>query len=181
MSTSRSPQSTSSRNCLITPFFIGPRQIIGASSACSMNPIETTARLSIPGTGTGWMASPSDRSFSPTSPSMVGVLGPWMSTSRSPTFFPSRASAAARFTATVLFPTPPFPDMTTYFFFTLSIVTASIDIDSPIWCSRHRLLTRRRVFAHIPECSIPEFVPRLRSGPREWFPERESSFLSTTR
>ena len=44
---------------------------------------------------------------------MVGILGPCISTSRSPTRLPTIKRAMAIFTATVLLPTPPFPDNTT--------------------------------------------------------------------
>ena len=45
-------------------------------------------------------------------PSIVGIDGPNTSASRSPTFAPWRASASARFTATVDLPTPPLPAAT---------------------------------------------------------------------
>ena len=46
------------------------------------------------------------------SPNMRGMLGPYTSASRSPIRRPSSASATARFAATVLFPTPPLPELT---------------------------------------------------------------------
>ena len=54
----------------------------------------------------------------PSSPSISGTFGPVMSASSRPTAAPSRASATARFTATVLLPTPPLPDATASTFFT---------------------------------------------------------------
>ena len=43
-------------------------------------------------------------------PIISGTLNPYISASISPTFFPRRASATARLTETVDFPTPPLPD-----------------------------------------------------------------------
>ena len=51
-------------------------------------------------------------------PSMIGTLGPYTSASSKPTEAPSRLSARARLTATVVFPTPPFPLATATRFFT---------------------------------------------------------------
>src|SRR5437867_5677710 len=49
----------------------------------------------------------------PCIPSMRGTQGPLRSTSSTPTLCPRRASASPRFTVVMLFPTPPFPLMTT--------------------------------------------------------------------
>ncbi len=49
---------------------------------------------------------------------MVGMLGPVMSASRSPTRAPCPDSARARFTATVDLPTPPLLEATAMMFFT---------------------------------------------------------------
>ena len=51
-------------------------------------------------------------------PIISGMLGPVMSASRSPTLAPSIASATARFTDTVLLPTPPLPEATAMMFLT---------------------------------------------------------------
>src|SRR3954453_17486176 len=53
----------------------------------------------------------------PSSPSIIGMLGPVMSASSRPTDAPARARATARFTDTVLLPTPPLPDATAMTFF----------------------------------------------------------------
>src|SRR5712691_7999954 len=45
----------------------------------------------------------------PPTPIILGILGPWMSASRSPTAAPVWASVTARLTAMVDFPTPPLP------------------------------------------------------------------------
>ena len=50
------------------------------------------------------------------SPSMTGMLGPYTSLSSKPTAAPDWARAIARFTATVLLPTPPLPDATAMMF-----------------------------------------------------------------
>src|SRR5580693_4896917 len=49
---------------------------------------------------------------------MMGTLGPYTSASSNPTSAPNCFSASARFTATVVFPTPPFPLATATRFFT---------------------------------------------------------------
>ena len=54
-------------------------------------------------------------------PSMIGTFGPYTSASIKPTLCPSFASASARFTATVVFPTPPLPLATATRFFTPGI------------------------------------------------------------
>src|SRR5690349_9660990 len=43
---------------------------------------------------------------------MVGTFGPYTSASRRPTWWPEFASANARLTETVVFPTPPLPEPT---------------------------------------------------------------------
>jgi len=88
---------------------MGPRQITGSSLFCSRNPTDSTLR---PPISTGSMPfSPPSRRY-PTSPSMVGTLGPCRSTSSNPTRCPASIADMARFTATVLLPTPPLPDIT---------------------------------------------------------------------
>src|SRR5580693_7874506 len=51
-------------------------------------------------------------------PIISGTLGPYTSASISPTRWPSLLSAMARFTATVVLPTPPLPDPTATIFLT---------------------------------------------------------------
>lgn len=92
----------------MSPFFRGPRQITASFWLPRRNPIDITAR-SPANTGDQpallWCTS------CPTNPSMVGTLGPQISTSRSPTscFWESRS---ANWVATVLLPTPPLPERT---------------------------------------------------------------------
>src|SRR5271154_7198233 len=45
-------------------------------------------------------------------PIIIGTLGPYTSASSNPTLKPSFESDSARFTATVVLPTPPFPEPT---------------------------------------------------------------------
>src|SRR5450759_528790 len=54
----------------------------------------------------------------PSTPSIIGMLGPVISASRRPTLAPDLASATARLTLTVLLPTPPLPDATAMMFLT---------------------------------------------------------------
>ena len=54
----------------------------------------------------------------PSMPIIRGMLGPVMSASSRPTEAPAWASATARFTLTVLLPTPPLPDTTAMMFLT---------------------------------------------------------------
>src|SRR4051812_46243818 len=54
----------------------------------------------------------------PRTPNIIGTLGPYISASISPTLAPPAAKASARFAATVLFPTPPFPLTTAMIFLT---------------------------------------------------------------
>ena len=65
-------------------------------------------------TFTPWPSSGRIMSLNPTgfplTPSMRGTLKPQTSASRMPTFLPSAASAAARFTVTLDLPTPPLPE-----------------------------------------------------------------------
>ena len=57
----------------------------------------------------------------PRAPIMRGMLGPYTSTSTIPTEAPSAWSPSARLTATVDFPTPPFPEDTAMVCFTSGI------------------------------------------------------------
>src|SRR5690606_11522802 len=87
---------------------IGPRQIIGVSWSTS-TPIDM---LSIPCARIGTIDFPSGLYGLPDRPSMFGMLGPYTSASSTPTRAPSAASAKARFTEVVDFPTPPLPEPT---------------------------------------------------------------------
>src|SRR6185295_286752 len=51
-------------------------------------------------------------------PIIMGTFGPYTSASMSPTLYPSAASATARFTETVVLPTPPLPEPTAIRFWT---------------------------------------------------------------
>ena len=75
----------------------------------------------MPCAASGFMDWPSSLvGRSPATPSISGMLGPYISPSRMPTFAPSAASASARLTAVVDLPTPPLPDAIAMTFFTLS-------------------------------------------------------------
>ena len=114
---SNAPHSVSFRNCLMSPFFRGPRQITASSGSGSRKPMDITARFSVTYTGchpllllcTSW----------PSWWNMMGALGPQMSMSSKPTSFPaSAASPYASCEANVLFPTPPLPESTKILCFT---------------------------------------------------------------
>src|SRR5437870_2431673 len=84
---------------------MGPRQITGVSSGTKW-PIEITFT---PWDSSG-MIMLSNPTGLPSAPIIRGTLKPHTSASRIPTFAPSSASTHARFTVTLDFPTPPFPD-----------------------------------------------------------------------
>mmetsp|Transcript_15787 Transcript_15787/g.51751 ORF Transcript_15787/g.51751 Transcript_15787/m.51751 type:complete len:240 (-) Transcript_15787:95-814(-) len=107
---SSSPQSTSFTNCLMRAFFRGPRQTTASSLFGSMKPIDITPRLSC--TYTGDHPAPLWCTSSPSRPSILGIDGPHMSTSSNPTSLSLPARASDSCAATVLLPTPPFPDNT---------------------------------------------------------------------
>lgn len=71
------------RNCLMSPFFLGPLQITALSCCGSMNPIDITPSPSVTQTGDQpeelWWTS------RPVRPSILGTLGPQMSMSSNPT------------------------------------------------------------------------------------------------
>ena len=87
--------------------------MIGASSPVR-KPIEITWR---PSFSAGMIFWPSVISWV-LIPSMIGTFGPCTSPSIMPTLPPHFASAIARFTDTVVLPTPPFPAPTAMMFFT---------------------------------------------------------------
>ena len=93
----------------MAPCFIGPRQITALSLLSRKKSTEMTLT---PATSIGRMALFSLSVCAPLMPSMVGMLGPWKSTSISPTRWPAMASVKAMLTDTVLFPTPPLPQRT---------------------------------------------------------------------
>ena len=103
-------QFISDRNCWITLIFSGPRQITGASSLGSKKPMDTTLIPSGPVTGKSIPPGP-PISLCSFKSNIFGTHGPWISASRTPTLFvyPCIANAIAKFTVTVLFPTPPLP------------------------------------------------------------------------
>ena len=74
---------------------------------------------------TGFTRDPTPVTCDPLVPIISGTLGPVMSASRRPTRAPSRARLTARLTATVVLPTPPFPDATAMVFFTPGIRSAA--------------------------------------------------------
>ena len=86
----------------------GPRQTIGWPSGTknwmeiNFTPWRSIGSIFPPGLDFGV----------PVAPSICGRFGPVMSASRSPTRAPLCASATARLTETVLFPTPPLPEAT---------------------------------------------------------------------
>mmetsp|Transcript_15044 Transcript_15044/g.38482 ORF Transcript_15044/g.38482 Transcript_15044/m.38482 type:complete len:284 (+) Transcript_15044:430-1281(+) len=125
---SMSPQSTSFKNCLISPVFLGPLQITASSRLGSINATLITPRFSF--TYTGCHPAPDCVTVCPSRPSMVGAEGPQMSTSRRPTSGRERSSSRsaeevpgagavrgeerekASWAARVDLPTPPLPDRT---------------------------------------------------------------------
>src|SRR5262249_30181394 len=96
---------------------IGPRQITGLSPGLS-KPIEI---ILTPCACTGMMCWSAVAAGSCSEPSMIGTFGPYTSASNKPTLLPSFTSASARFTATVVLPTPPLPLATAIRFFTPGI------------------------------------------------------------
>jgi len=120
---------TSLRNCLMTPYLRGPRQMTAVSLVSSRKPIDMTLRPFAVSRGNSMPDTLAMRR-EPSSPTSFGMLGPWMSTSSRPTLSPFSAKAAAMLTATVLFPTPPFPERTRILFlmrlkFSLSMRSSS--------------------------------------------------------
>ena len=92
----------------------GPRHTIGWPSGTknwiemTFTPWRSIGSILLASVAFGW----------PDTPSIIGMLGPVMSASRSPTAAPAWASATARLTLTVLLPTPPLPDATAMTFLT---------------------------------------------------------------
>ncbi len=110
------------------PIFTGPRQMTGTSGSGRKNPSDITRRFGPPLTG-AIQPSPATGRALPR-PSMRGTLGPCTSTSSRPTLRPVRASPTARFTATVLLPTPPLPLNTTSFAPTRPAMRTGVSVPS---------------------------------------------------
>jgi hypothetical protein len=108
MRKSKSPQLTYFKNCWIKPFFLGPLQMTASFWLLIRNAIDITAKFS---KYTGDHPYALWWTYCPIIPSIVGTLGPQISTSRIPTSYFS-AKHKANWVATVLLPTPPFPDKT---------------------------------------------------------------------
>ena len=117
---SSSPQRTWRIICLRALQAIGPRHM----SACSGRAkypmdIHFTPYFSIgmmTSFSPSWMAS----GIKPSVAVILGTDGPYTSASARPTLYPRRARATARFTDTVDFPTPPFPEAIPMICFTLA-------------------------------------------------------------
>lgn len=119
---SNSPQATSVKNCLISPFFLGPLQIIASSLLSIKNPIDITPKFSL--IYIGYQPLLLECTSLVSNPIILGILGPQMSISNKPTSNPLDARIWANYDETVLLPTPPLPDKTsilclTYFKFSM--------------------------------------------------------------
>lgn len=99
--------------------FSGPRHIRGFSLSATRRSIEMT--FTPCGVVTGFMPVSVALGFPPLIPSILGIEGPCMSESRIPTFLSFKVRAVARLAVTMLFPTPPFPDIIMILCFTLDI------------------------------------------------------------
>ena|ERR1711971_1125323 len=120
-------QSTSLRNCLIRPFFLGPRQIMAASVDGSRNSTDMHERLSVTNAG----VHPEDDAWTYwfRRPRIVGIDGPHTSMSSTAVCASgSLAQAHASCDVKVLFPTPPLPLI--------------IKILEPMHCMRSRITGR---------------------------------------
>ncbi len=106
---SNSPQMTSSQNCLIAPLTSGPRQMTASSSLGSRRLMDITfipVELCIGNMPRGLAEG------CPCKPNILGMLGPVMSASSTPTLWPSRRRATASRLVTRDLPTPPLPLIT---------------------------------------------------------------------
>ena len=105
-------------SCFKADVAMPPRHSV-AVSGLTKNPME---RSRTPYFSTGSISclpsfsTPYGRTSS--TPNILGILGPKMSVSSNPTLYPKRAKAIARLAETVLFPTPPLPELTAMIFFT---------------------------------------------------------------
>lgn len=99
--------------------FSGPRHMSGFSLSDTSRSMEIA--FTPCGVVTGLIPVSVASGDFPCIPSIFGIEGPCMSESKTPTLWPFFARAVARLAVTVLFPTPPFPDMTIILCFTLVI------------------------------------------------------------
>ena len=106
INTSRSPYTTSPKNCFIAPVCAGPLHITGVSKVCKRNPIDITLMPFSVSIGT--MLSSSNFKLLPSTPNIFGTFGPCISDSKIPVLYPFFAKAAAILTETVDLPTPLF-------------------------------------------------------------------------
>ena len=120
-------------NFIITLFTIGPRMTAGSSPSGIMWSVLITRTPSEDG-GTISSFGVTPGSFSVGS--SRGTFGPCTSASRMPTRAPRSFRPAARFAATVVFPTPPFPEATATTFFTPGKMSSSKPWSSPTLARR---------------------------------------------
>ena len=85
----------------------------------TLTPLASIGVILPDGLATGW----------PSAPIIMGMLGPVMSASSSPTEAPALASATARLTLIVVFPTPPLPEATATMFLTPGSICGSEGVD----------------------------------------------------
>ena len=97
-------------NWRIALFFSVPLQITGASGFSSAKASDITFSPFLGSMGMN-VAPSSAKSFASLQPNMTATFGPWRSVSRTPTLHPISTRALARFTVTVVLPTPPLPDI----------------------------------------------------------------------
>src|SRR5437667_6958367 len=149
---------------------MGPFHLTGESSSRKKS-MEPTF---IPSGPTGGIA-PSGEIVNrwPRMPSIWGTQGPFRSTSSTPTLWPCRARARARFTVVMLLPTPPLPLMTTSLWRTAAMrpVTAFIcsvicwtTLASSAYFSRPRMSFRSFVAiarGALRICSKPSMGPEM--------------------
>jgi len=107
---SSSPQFTSVKNYLISPFFLGPLHTTASFSSPNKNPIDITPRLSFTYTGDHPSLLVCTSFFY--NPNILGIEGPQISISINPTSNPFLANKNAIYEDTVLLPTPPLPENT---------------------------------------------------------------------
>lgn len=148
----------SDRNCLIADILRGPRHMTGVSWLGNKKSIETTLIPNGPSAG----KAPSGPAFNvlPFMPSMRGTHGPWISASRISILpEPILAKAMARFTVTIVLPTPPLPLITAILCFTLLILSLSLlSCSSTVFipCSHDAFSARYSVIFpfHLVQCFI---------------------------
>ena len=104
----------------MAPSLIGPRHITGLSGSSRRKAIEMT--FSPWGPTAGCICPSSTFRSALSRPSILGTLGPVMSMSIRPTFWPCLARDRASPVATVDLPTPPLPEST----ITLCLICSSI-------------------------------------------------------